>query len=212
MNFWEKKNHLDASILGFTAESCSTRDVNLLPPNNHFLLHLSMMPFQESSPSAVQLWCKTMCSVICSATSACCLTYLTKLSSLKCKDNYFQKSLKKAGPLEDMGIRDLLDFQTVSISEKSPRRGISEILQELCVLHSGLVLENEKIYYLSGNPTRAGSMLFSSHSFQGIGELHGYPETEHKTCPAYGKVSCTSRSWCGQRAAPSPKRTKKSRL
>lgn len=43
-----------------------------------------------------------------------------------------------------MGIRDLLDFQTVSISEKSPKRGISEILQEVCVSHSGLVLENEK--------------------------------------------------------------------
>ena len=171
-----------------------------------------MTPFQASSPSAVQLWHKTMCSVICSATSACCLTYLTKLSSLKCKDNYFQKSLKKAGPLEDMGIRDLLDFQTVSISEKSPKRGISEILQEVCVLHSGLVLENEKSTLCHeippGQEACFSAVIHSSELESSMAIL----KRSTKPVLRMKKSLLQSRSWCVQRAAPSPKRARKSRL
>lgn len=167
-----------------------------------------MTPFQASSPSAVQLWHKTMCSVICPATSACCLTYLTKLSSLKCKDNYFQKSLKKAGPLEDMGIRDLLDFQTVNISEKSPKRGISEILQEVCVLHSGLVLDNEKSTISQETPP-GQEVCFSAviHSSE-LESSMAILRQSTKPVLHMENPLVQSRSWCGQRAAHSPKRTR----
>lgn len=83
-----------------------------------------------------------MCSVIHSATSAWSLTYLTKLSSLKCKDNYFQKSQKKAGPLEDMGVRVLLDFQTVNKRENL-RGGFVRYYRKYVFYSSGFVLENK---------------------------------------------------------------------
>lgn len=103
-----------------------------------------------------------MCSIICSATSAWSLTYLTKLSSLKCKDNYFQKSLKEAGPSEDMGVRDLLDFQTARKSENLPKKGFVRFYRMYVFYSSILVLENTKCTKHQKNPMRAGEALCSA--------------------------------------------------
>lgn len=121
-----------------------------------------------------------MCSVICSATSAWSLTYLTELSSLKCKDNYFQQSLKGAGPLENMGVGDLLDFQTVRKSENLRKEGFVRFYKKYVFYRSVFVLEEKK-------PTTQQEIAWGEHvvqrSFWGFEELCGYPERERKAGP-----------------------------
>lgn len=124
-----------------------------------------------------------MCSVICSATSAWSLTYITKLSSLKCKDNYFQKSQKGAEPLENMGVRDLLDFQTVRKSENFRKEGFVKSYRK-CVFHSSVfVLEEETSTTQQEIPRGQGEQAVQQ-SFRGFEELYGYPKRERKTGPA----------------------------
>ena len=120
--------------------------------------------------------------------------------------------MKKAGPLQDMGIRDLLDFQTVSISEKSPKRGISEILQEVCVSHSGLVLENEKSTMCQEIPPWQEACFSAVIHSSELGSSMAILRWSTKPVLHMEKSHVQSRSCCGQRAAPSPKRTRKNRL
>ena len=104
-----------------------------------------------------------MCSIICSATSAWSLTYLTELSSLKCKDNYFQQSLKGAGPTENMGVRDLLDFQTVRKSENLWKEGFVRFYKRYVFYRSVFVLEEKKPPTLQEIPWGQGNTWLSGH-------------------------------------------------
>lgn len=99
-----------------------------------------------------------MCSIIFSATSAWFLPDLTKLSSLKCKDNHFQKSSKAAGSLMTWVLQKGLSFRQCEQQKKgnSPKHGPMRFFGEYVSSSLNFFLRVQETYYISENLLRSG--------------------------------------------------------